>query len=298
MARFVPPELVGQIFLIVNDAHETEVAQQVEANLSSFGPHASRVRIVCPDEIILRHPTLMGRINQFYVRRYYGSDRHTGWRKNPGWKLQQAFKLLSVHLGNSPYICILDAKNMFLSPVTFDDFFTEDGRAKSYLSEASELYQRWATQSFKVLGMVPPDQDRLPPTVTPYPVTRAFLQDAVSYLTRRLGPLEWFFVCLRWHATEFMLLFAYAEMKGGWDRYFQDGMQKPATAFRGTSEDDLNDLLNRALSGDVQTFALHRARFAGLSEAQRQKIIDLWCSAGIVDDTQEAKEITNRLAQI
>jgi hypothetical protein len=291
IARFLEPDGIGRVVVIVNDADEAAVAARVEAMRGDWGRFAGRLEVVLPDALFGLRPAACGarglrqrcRLWLARHRRLYPFGVKSGWRGNRGWSVQQALKLAVARWGDSRFVLLLDAKNHFVREVGVGCFVGPDGRAKSYREPPIDKFRGWIVGSCRLLGVAaPPRAEPAPPTITPFVVARAVLLGALEALERRAGPAEAFFARARSSESEFMLIYAFAcGLPGGWEAAFADGLVPPATVFRDSDAATIDRELGRAERGEAEVFSLHSARIRGLTPAERARIAALWRSRGL-----------------
>jgi hypothetical protein len=294
IARYLDPEGIGRILVVVNDIDEAECVRQVEALRPEYGPFASRVEVVRPDALFDARPAshaprgLRQRFRLWFARRrwHYPFGVKSGWRGNRGWSVQQALKLAVARHGDSRFILILDAKNSFVRPVGSASFVSAQGRPLTYTEVPTDKFHGWIVGSFRLLGLTPPGREvPAPPTITPVCLTRSVLLGALDTLERRVGPAEAFFARARSQETEFMLVYAYVEgYCGGWDATFDPGLKPPASIFRADDSKVIDAVLTKVENGEADVFSIHSARVGGLTPEERRRISDIWRSRGLPAD--------------
>lgn len=281
LARYMNPSDVNAILIVVNDRDGPKCTAAIEEILADYGTLGERVRILQPEDLIRPGTRLPDRLRQAYLRLLKGSRRHTGWRGNRGWACQQAFKLLAAQAVRAPYTVVLDAKNWLMKPTGAKDFIAPDGRPLTHTVQPAAKQRLWIEASFAALGGRWEGRIALP-TTTPIVLDSAFFRQALQDLEASLGPLESFFLLSRSKATEFMLLFAIAEMApGGWRTRFAQGLEEAATVFRTADAVSFDTTVARAKRGECAIFGVHRAQFARLDEAGRNRLAALLETRGL-----------------
>ena len=306
IARYADAATLGAILVIVNDPDEAACRRGVERLRGEYGKFAGRLRVVVPDELLRPPRGLPDRLRSLWVSRWrarvkapLGRSRTNprGWAGNNGWSMQQAFKLLSVHVATATHLVFLDAKNHFLHPVSAGHFVARDGRARTRAVRPEEKQRGWIEDSFAALALPPPPPERAPPTVTPVAIERAVLARCVARLSERLGPLELFFALRRNGATEFMLMFAAVdEGEGRWWQVFADGLPASLTVFRrldgaGRDRADMLEAVRGIRRGSVVLMGVHRTQLERLDEAVREELLALWLERGLLADAAEFERL-------
>ncbi|MEM9341985.1 MAG: DUF6492 family protein [Pseudomonadota bacterium] len=283
IARFVKPDDVASINVIVNDIREESVLNDVRNRLSSYGKLKDRVSVVLPKDIICSERAKLGRT----LKRLFVHNRHrvpfrvqAGWRGNNGWMMQQAFKLCAARLCDDGYVLILDAKNFFVAPVSAEDFVADDGRPRSFLEEASPAQAKWSGNARQIFGLPSLARDALhPPSTTPFVIDANTFAAAREGIESRLGPVECYFGVRTplerkgSKASEFMLLHAYAEKAfGAWDACFAEGLAPAASINRTTTEDGVDAMIRKIERGESPVFSIHMTRLGTLPDKQVSRI--------------------------
>lgn len=289
--RFLDPDLIGRIHVIINDVDEDDCLALMAELRPEYGRFADRVEFLRPAQLIALRPEpltprglLAGSRDWFTANRFrYPLGVKWGWRGNRGWSAQQALKMLAARHGNGAFMLILDAKNHFIKPVTAGSFISEAGKARTGLIAPDALQSGWIKASFAKLGV--PEQAAgtpVPPTVTPFVTPRETLRDCLDHFEKRFGPVETFFCRKKTSESEFMLLHAYVVgTYGDWMAQFDPGLIPAATIFRLTTDAEIDAALDSAESGEAEMMSVHQSRLGTLSDAQRARIEMIWERSGL-----------------
>jgi hypothetical protein len=291
IARFLDPEGVGAILVVVNDRDEEACVAKVRAMLPDYGPFADRVEILRPDDLFAlrpagfraRGPWARARAAFTAHRARYPFGVKGGWRGNRGWSVQQALKLAVARHGSGSHLLILDAKNHFVRPVSRATFVAPDGRALARLALPNAKHARWNAVSFRMLGVTPPGPGELsPPTVTPFVIRRSDLLASLEAVEARVGPVESFFARKRSEESEFALIHAaVAGSPGGVAGAFAPGLQHAAT-IRPKHDDALVDeLLSLVEAGEMDVLSVHKRRLGKFDAGQLARLKAIWEKAGL-----------------
>lgn len=291
IARFLDPEGVGAILVIVNDREEDAVVARVRALLPDYGPFAGRVEILRPDALFALRPARFGPRGPWAkARALFTANRWRypfgvkgGWRGNRGWAVQQALKLAVARHGSGSHLLILDAKNHFVRPVSRASFVAPDGRALARLAAPNRKHQRWNAVSFRFLGAPPPEPGALsPPTVTPFVIRRSDLLASLEAVEGRAGPVEAFFARKRSEESEFALIHAaVAGRAGGVAAAFAPGL-RPAATIRPKHDDArVGALLALVEAGEMDVLSVHKRRLGRFSPDQLARLRAIWAAAGL-----------------
>jgi hypothetical protein len=292
IARFLSPEGIGRIRVIVNDRDEDACVAAVEALRPDYGPLADRLEVVRPDMLLALRPRALGPHGAAqwllylvtHQRQLWPFEQKGGWRGNRGWAVQQALKLAAARLGEGRFVLILDAKNHFIRPVSVASFVSPEGRARTYMHRPGDKQWEWIQPSFRLMGVpLPPRDAPAPPTVTPVCVSRAVLGECLDDLEGRVGPVEAFFARARESSTEFMLLYAHVVGRhGSWQAVFDPGLIPPATIFLRSDAAAIDRVARRAESGEAEIFSVHGSRVATLEPEARRRIEAIWAERGLL----------------
>lgn len=297
-ARHLPAEIVGHILVVVNDIDPVSVAREVENLRSEYGPLQHKLRIVQPEDVISRPRSLKQRLMRLHMRQR--RMNRNGWWSFGGWHVQQFLKLLAAREASSDYLIIVDAKNTLMKDVVFGDFVDGKGRPRTYDVLPTSQQWSWVCGSYEALGFRPPDTVmEVTPTVTPVVYGRVWMLTAIEYLESKLGPLEYYFTMKKKDTTEFMLVHAYAEIEcGGFRNVFGDGLTPPTTIFSAELAGGIENKLTAAARGECVFFAVHRLKYAELTNEQADRLCQAWQKAGIVSDLAEGQTTFARLAAL
>lgn len=298
-ARFLAPERIGRVIVIVNDIQEAVCRDAIEALRDSYGRFADRLDIVLPDQLFALRPKALGprgirqRFRTWLTRhrRLYPLGVLRGWHGNRGWSVQQALKLCVARLSQAENILILDAKNHFVRPVAADTFLTPSGRPRYWQVEApSEKQRLWIEGSFRLLGApLPAPEAGIPPTVTPVCVPTRVLLACVDELEAQEGPSEAFFSQARGNTSEFMLLYAHVvKHHGTWEAIAEPGLARPATIHRRSGTARIAQVLDDVEAGRTDIFSVHSSQLPKLDEDIRARIIRCWRAKGLPADLLDA----------
>ncbi len=291
IAVHADPAMVAEVIVLVNDRSEAECVRAVEAMRADYGPLAGRLRVV-PATALFRGPGAPAprglaqsrRRLGMWRRRLWPPFRREGWWGAPGWRMQQAVKLAAARVGSAGTMLILDAKNHFLRRVGHADFVAPDGRALTALAPPNAEQQAWIAQSFAFLGVAaPPAAAPAPGTITPFPLARAVLADALEAMEARGGPIQDLFHDKSAFAgTEFMAVYAdVVRRHGAWSARFVEGLTPAATVFSRDDAAAVDAALSRAEAGEAAVLSIHSRSAARLDGAQRARVEALWAGAGL-----------------
>jgi len=288
MARFIDPDTVSSILLVLNDVDEPGLRGMIADLLDSYGPLRSKLRIVSGDDLLLRpdrkhKKTLFERIyveNRFRIP-FVGRG---GWRGGNGYRFQQALKLASARAATSENMVILDGKNIFLRAPDPYELFGRDGRAiGTFAKVVPDFHRNWLAESLDVLSVQVPLQD-IQETVgysTPYSVKRKLLLNLLDEIEAGYGSVQALFASKR-RPSEFMLIHVFClKHFGGPDRMFANCGRRNIGIWGDFDAAQVDAVLAEAEAQTPLTFGLHRKAVANLNPGQRQKVQGLFEAKGL-----------------
>lgn len=301
MARFLNPEDVNSILIILNDEDEDACRAGVEAMVAEWGALAKKLQIIPGSVLVRRSPTgLTAGLERFWVGgprcvwrpfrdRVLGRPRVVyGWARNNGWLTQQAFKLLAVYRATGRYVVILDAKNFFIRKTDATEFVDAEGRPRVEAATQSPKYIEWAECSAKRLGFPVPNPTSIPPSLTPVVHRRETMMVAVKELETKLGLLESFFVRRSAKSTEFMLL--YAAMSGesaDWMAGFSVRQTPPI--YRISNAQSVKATLDAISEEPRALLSFHRKHFRELDPATKDQLTHYLRKIGLLGGDEAAE---------
>lgn len=306
LAKFLDPSQVDQILVLVNDASDVKVSRKLRDILTAYGPLADKVVIKTGDDLFakpaVRHITAWSLdVLKLYLPSFLQSWRKAGWRGLSGWRMQQAFKLAAGGLTDSPYLVILDAKNVFLRPIGPQDFVHDDGRPLARFEQLGGISTPWMSASLKAVGseLSVADITNVTQFITPFSVRTSLLRETVQTMERTGGPVQLQFLPKKDHPTEFMALNACCyEARGTIEEDFAPGLVDQVSLFLSMSDDQIDERLADAKQRDAFCLSLHSAVIGRFSPEQMQGFAETLVLKGIVGNEGEAKAALGRVAQL
>ncbi len=265
LARFVPDGLFVEV-LVVDNTRRGVPRHATERLRRAYGPAATRLRVLRPDEIAVVPAAR-------------------------GWTVQQVLKLLvHRHVTTSHYL-VLDAKNHWIRGTSTADFLAPDGRARG----ASHSYRAHALRRdldrvLRYLGVDPePWLDDFPVTHTPIVLETEVVAELVRAVENRSGRdfasefvdagLTEFFLYAGW------LIAAY----GGIDGHLDGSVIRSANVWpseRTTS--DVRRVLDDAQRLEAPFLSVHRTALARCGPASSRVLADFWLARGLLPDRRAA----------
>ena len=265
---FVPAELVDRIYLLNNYADET-------AGQAAFDTQIAPV------------------FTRFSEHLQYVAARDLGVApEKDSYSAQQALKLEIARNVETPYYLVLDSKNHFTRPVSWEDFFASDGRAKTHTARHGGYLQTCFQHSLAYFGLkLDPEDTQVLPTITPYMMHRDTVRDmlAAIYTQDRLSVAE--LIRANNKRTEFLLYCAYLKKIDQIEAHYAFAPRPFVTLFTRSPEEE--DAIDRHLAQLEQplvyAFGLHAKRFAQLSEKHIGMISDFWARRGIFNSPEAGR---------
>ena len=294
MAKYLPVDAAQEVVVILNGPNPNKLASQIKEIFQDFGPHLPQVRLIDPSEIFLGPKSMRDARGAILaiarrVLRPLRIGRGSQWRGYAGWHIQQAMKLAVARTVTSDTVVFLDAKNHFIAPVSRADFVTSEGRPRACLERVQDNYFDWHQSARAYLSLDRVDREQLlPPSITPFVSRTATVRATLDRIEKEDGPIEYFFGSGTMRGTEFTLMAAMAEIR---DELPTTGLARFKSFFRDASDDEIEDILNIARSGNLQVLGTHSGRLAKMTPTQRSLIADLWISTGLVHDSKDATRI-------
>ncbi len=293
LARFVAPEHVASIHVILNDVDETSLRQKVEPILSNYGALRSKVQLHSGDDVLLgpghcaRRP-LRDRVlieNRFRLPLI----RKGGWRGNNGYRAQQVLKLGAARVAASENMIILDTKNLFLRSFDEAKFFSDAGTARiSFMDVKSDYHRNWFLQSLDALDVDRPNLPTCKTTTfsTPFPVRRSLILGVLEEINARYGSVQSLFASRR-RPSEFMLLNAFClKNPAGYAPWFEHAHTQNIGLWPTYSQDELAELVSRLDNPEALSLGLHNRAISNLPDHMRQQVFAALESRGICGRTE------------
>lgn len=302
IARFADVGVVGEILVLVNSRHEPEAIQQFRKIIPEYGALAPIVRVLGGADIFHWENTDNCRIHR--LRRFRTEHpvvqlvRRSGWKGNNGWMMQQAFKLASAREVAARHMVVLDAKNLFLSPISRDDYVAEDGRARTNFDKLAPRWQHWISASERALGVE--RRDGPPPDVIRFVTPLAFETDIVLEVLRDLerlrGPVQSVFASRFNNATEFMLISAWCEHnRGGVRQVFADGCAKSITIHSGHDDRLIEEKIGYFEDPAVKIVGLHRNFMERISRERADRLGEILAHRRAIECKAEFDDIVDSM---
>ncbi|NHK26723.1 hypothetical protein FF098_002225 [Parvularcula flava] len=253
--KFLHHESINRILIIANDPDNDAVVRDVsETVMPEYGELADKVHILTSDDF-----GMPGDMDKYLT--------------------QQMLKLYVAKRVETETYLVLDAKNHFLRPLTFDDFVSAEGKPMTYLRAKYRHFLKRVKKSFECFGIDEPPEETMP-TTTPFVMLREATCEMIDELDARQpeGFVRYFERTHAWY-TEFFLYQAYIVKKyGSFQAVYVPKPNNCITLFTNWPTDE------QALKGEMRKvhwkitymFGIHAARIPELSTELRRQIIDMW----------------------
>lgn len=305
LARFLTPDQVASIHVILNDVDERGLAAKLEPILESYGPLRPKVRVLQGEEVLLgegqcARRTLGDRVlieNRFRIPMI----RKGGWRGNNGYRMQQVLKLGAARVAEAENIVILDTKNMFLRRFRQEEFFSPQGPARiQFMPVRSDYHRNWLLQSLEALGVEHPLTDDLRTTTfsTPFPVRRTLVLSLLDEINTRYGSVQALFASRR-RPSEFMLMNAFClTSRDCYAPWFEPADPAHIGMWPTYSQEELAKLVARLQDDRSLSLGLHNRAVSNLPEDLRRQVYAALETRGICDQqvTEEVLQQTSALS--
>lgn len=272
-SQFLPSELTAAVIVIDNTRRGISPKSTCELE-RAYGAVWPKVEILRPDEIA-RVP------------------RSTGWRS------QQILKLaLARRIETSHYI-VFDAKNHLIRKFELHDFVGEDLRSRipaySYVEHPLRPSLELVLQ---YVGLEDVDIGSFSATTTPFTLDTSLVRDMLSDVEHQSGrSFESEF--LAHSLTEFFLYSAWVRKRASnYKGLIEDVPQTALTLWPSRcNDDDVRELVGRAMVENAGVFAVHRSAFPRLTPAAKRKLVDFWCRLGIYEERADASNHIEMMAR-
>ncbi|RHA43143.1 hypothetical protein D1825_06310 [Cellulomonas rhizosphaerae] len=264
-ARFVAPELVGEVIVVDNSRHGIP-ARRARAIMSAYGRHAERVRIV-PGRQIADPATSLG------------------------WTSQQVLKLAVAKLVTTPRYVALDAKNIFVAPLAPAYLESADGRARVGAHPYTSHPLRESLVRVLDYFDLPTEEtiQQFPATVTPYVL---YTEDVVTLMAEveRREQATFSRAFVQRGFTEFFLYAAWIMVvyRDRSVRYAEDQPGCPTVWPSRATLPHVEEAVDGAASGDFPVLSVHRTALMRLDEPSVRLLCEFWARVGLFDTSDAA----------
>lgn len=280
-----------EINIFVNTIYEDIVINNIKSQIRYFESLANTVKIITGDQLFQNKKLQIDShflnrllLNYPLLQLKYGK----GWEHSDGWRMQQAFKLASVKLSSAEYTLFIDAKNIFIRDIYYDDIIDDSGKPRARLSNPNELHEVWLPPSLRAMRLnVNYKKKKLTHFVTPFIVSNSILAGALDELERINGPVEAFFANRFIKATEFMIINAYCIKRfENVEAVFSDGMIRSYTLFAGHSDELQNRILIEAKEMNGKCIGIHSIVAKNISNSNLTLLSEIIRDSGVASQAE------------
>jgi hypothetical protein len=268
----VDPQIIDKILVVFEGDNSQLLTERLTSDLiRSYPKHIrERVSILLASDLVSKNA------------------KHS---KNHGWWNQQALKLLAASRAKTPYSIVLDAKNHFVKPITYDCFFSENKPIYFLERHAEPMLKFWHNCiDFFDISDPFPDSDFKIQTVTPYIFYTPSVASLISYIGKKAGSDVYTAFSTLSSITEFFSYFCYLHSKSC--RQEEGTMNEsipynispsPLVSTIGRAdprEHPWNSFEQRMLLvttyDTVRTFSVHRGSIEYLDQHYRDSLVDFY----------------------
>ncbi len=270
LAKYVEPDLIGTIHIIVNDRAHRFVKKSLNNHvLGDYGRLQDKVKL-------------------------HSYEAVAGQKlKKIGWRSQQILKLMASQVVETEEYLVLDCKNHFIRNVTEQHFFTEEGKLKSYQHALVSHFRKQFNKALMYLGAdLPENFKNALPTVPPFlfktQIVRALISDLVETDERSFPE-----IFMQEGFTEFYLYQAYLIKRFGGHGKFYEETGRGAISILASKSDKLEEIegvLSRLSEENIKCLGVHREIIENRCLLNRQLISETWLEFGLISAIEEAKE--------
>lgn len=279
MEKFLNPDNISRIHIIINDEDVAETADMIDRLvLSAYGRFRQKVNIVD------------------------GAALYTKTVSANGWRRQQSMKILISQLIESRHYLILDAKNHFLRPASVANFIAEDSRMWSIRTKINAPVDGFFWKSMRFLRLAPEIYcEKAMPTVTPYVVNTQIMREIIDYVEKKCGAsFEEGFHAPGMDVTEFYLYFGYIiKYFSPLESIYAFGSPLCAALFTRSpsTPEGFVKVMKRLRSPSIIMLGLHRNRVGALSVEQSAMIVRQWVASGLFNELASADAFMQNLTE-
>ena len=272
MARHVPDGVFDEILVIDNTRRGLSSRTQ-ERIRTELGGHAARLA--------------------FATRSELGGDGSSS-----GWRVQQSLKLMAARRLAADHYVVLDAKNHFIAPTTRADFFDAatglpHGGIHSFEQHPLRPQLEHVASG---LGLDPASAiERFTATAPPVVLDRRVVNELVADVGHGDSdrfPAEF----ERSGYTEFFLYSAWQLARGATvdDLVSGRSLVSPTVWAGACSPSDVRAVLQRAVSADTTTLAVHRRALAKLDRESMHDLAVFWTHHRLFPSSTDAERFIRR----
>lgn len=258
----------NRIYVVVNDnAFSAFKAYFKTEILPEYGPYAARVELL--DYCSLTNVLI----------------------KKPGWRSQQALKLMMARRVEADQFLILDSKNHFIRPVDYSCFIAPDGRLYTHVYPVITVFETYFKAACTYFDVKQNEKrPTVMPTTTPFIMSQQYASALIDFVEARERTSFLTFFMENKQFTEFYFYYAYlCSLSGAFEQTYCLRTKPNVTLF-GSLADESRKLIDNSKALDDQSVYLlgvHRRIFeVGLAD-NLKAIRDLWYRFDLVTTDEE-----------
>jgi len=268
-AMYVDPEIVGTIFIVVND--EFKVSTKIRRSiLWRYGDLSNKVKII-----------------------YKKLDQ-----PSHGWKRQQILKLLASRDVHTDTYIILDSKNHFIKPFSLSQIISPSGKLYSLFYRMHPPYRENFKEMCNYFNYTEHvNFDKVLPSTTPYFMKTKIVRQLLEDLEEREGLPAEIIIHNKNLYSEFYLYYLYLLSKNiSISDIYESRDKTSATLYSNSISNP--ELFSFQLEGveHPQTYCLgiHRKALAHSTPTQINQIHELWKRFNLVETEKEFLEYSGQ----
>lgn len=273
--KFLDPNCIGRIFLIVNElAPEMVYSTLATEVLPEYQDLISHIEIIPFTRLMRPHVAVSG------------------------FRTAQTLRLLASRIvGTADYVA-LDSKAHFIRPAVYNSFADpRSGKARAYkqrkLPNSPQEYEA-AYEYFEA-----PTPEFFLPVRAPFTFRTAVVRQMLEAVeAREEAHFDDFFTSATHNMSEFAMYQAWIALQpDGFDAHYRFGGRNAAGIFARapSTPEGMEEVLANLGADATQVFSLHRKRVATLPDDAASRIVSVWVSSGLFGSEDEASAYMHSL---
>ena len=268
IARYADPAFVGTIYVISNEKRFRHFKRLFLRDvLPEYGAFAPRVKLLDHRDIIPK--TL----------------------ETTGWESQQVYKLKIADMLESPVYLVLDSKNLFIAPVSFETFFLEDGRLGIMRGQMNEKLGKLFDNACALFGVTPSPEcyELALPMATPYPMVAAEVRSMMRFM-EEARQADFFTAFIEGQLyCEFYTYYAWLLKEGKLDSLYERQWAINLTLWNKEfiAREGMPAILDKLGLERTRMMGIHRKFLRDGTAEQKKQVGDFWMSRGLLSSSDE-----------
>lgn len=265
ISKYVDPLIINKIYIIYNDK-----------NYSYFEQYFYKT-IYDQYDLLKNCVVLLNYLQLF--------DTKTILNECSGWRMQQLIKLIVSKIVSVDYYLVLDSKNHFIRNLNLESFIKKNkcimyigdiGIMEKYFNNCIKYFNITDSQINKI-KLEEKMTNKLPITITPYLFKTQIVNFLISYIETREKDFCKFFLN-NTSITEFHLYSSFIIYSQVLDQFYISDKFDHIAIFNiyPSNETTFIDLVKKAMTDEIMTFAVHRTRFKNLTSNQKEILLKLF----------------------